>query len=188
MFKIFFVFFFLLFSGWVFADVVFSKGLPDKNKVFVEERIYGDQVGYYIYLKKNGRTPIILIHKRQLVANRFIFFEITDPNVAVRRFIFKLSFNAAASGDGHGQCGAGIEEYLFVVDIEKTPSVINRIPVGSCFYGIGFEPGDSVISIEGNVLRINYSYVSEFDGPANAVLSLDSNLLIMKAGSSDLLR
>jgi len=182
MFKLFFVFYVVFFSGWVCADIVFAKSLPDNSKVLIEKSAHGDQIDFYLSRKKIGNIHVISVQKKQLIANGFVFFEISDPSVAIRRFVFKMSFNSTASGDGRGQCGAGVEEYLFVVDIEKTPSVINRIPVGSCYYDIGFEPGDSVITIHGNVLRINYSYVSEFDGPANAVLSLDSNLLIMKAG------
>ncbi|MBT9568217.1 MAG: hypothetical protein IV085_07945, partial [Thiobacillus sp.] len=128
--------------------------LSPKEAVTVFTKEEGKFVSYYLTVAEIPRLLLLKIYKTQKIDKKKIhgFIQIKDENTARRRVLFRLSINSAASGTGRGECGAGIEEYLFIVGINESVNVLStlhRLTLESCLSNL-------VLSNEADSVQLVY--------------------------------
>lgn len=147
------------------------------------------QGNFVSYLLGVGKTPPLLLLKvykaQHLGGNtKSGFIEIHDQNTARKRVLFRLAINSSASGTGRGQCGAGIEEYLYIVEVDKLANaltVLHRIPLESCWADISLSGGLDGVQIIQDPLRneslvqIKYGLHPRWGRAITVSYSLDSD-------------
>ncbi|MFT4256173.1 MAG: hypothetical protein QM599_04340 [Pseudoxanthomonas sp.] len=89
-----------------------------------------------------------------------------------------VSIRRSSSGDGMGECGAGVEETLNVVDVASSPRVISRILISSCLRNIALagsetkENNYAAFSVENGKLHVDFIHYQD-QGKNHSVLRDD---------------
>lgn len=174
-----------LVSANVAASVEWKYNLPSGDVATVSERTNGGLVSYILTAGKLSPLLLLKVNKYQKMgaANTNGFPKITDQNTANRRLLFRLSFKSSASGSGRGQCGAGIEDYLFIVEVDKAKdslSTLTRLPLESCWSDISLSAGNDSVQVfieperNESTLRIKYAPHPRSAKPLTVTYSLDN--------------
>lgn len=111
--------------------------------------------------------------------NRFLPLSL-QPYIGQGRLLLIVT-RRTTGGDGGGQCGAGVEQYLKVVDVRASlPRIIASHLIESCAEGteLGSQGQDAdplpSLSVVGGRLRVRFlSYKNRLDGPFIGQLSGD---------------
>ena len=167
-----------------FADVSWRLKLTSGKNITVIAKPEGKFISYILKIKKQPPLLLLKIFKTQEIKpiNQYGFISIADANIAERTALFELAVNSSASGTGQGQCGAGIEKYIFMVSLIPSPTTVHRIPLESCWIDLSL-PDDGTpkqakindskfISINDDKLIIHYDYFPRLNGRMIATYSL----------------
>lgn len=164
----------------------YQQKLASGETASVLAKLQGNYVSYYLEVAKSPPLLLIKIYKTQQLNGKEAvgFVKISDQNTARKRILFRLAINSAASGTGRGQCGAGIEEYLYIVEVDKPAralTTLHRIPLESCWADISLnsEP-DSVQVVHDkprneSLVQIKYESHPRWERPITVTYSLDSD-------------
>lgn len=174
----------LTISSISLADDNWQIKLPSGENAKVVTKSEGKFISYVMIVGNKPPLLLLKIYKTQEISRKknYGFIPIQDINIANRTALFELAINSSASGTGQGQCGAGIEKYLFMVGLLPTPTTTHRIPLESCGIDLSL-PDDGVprqtgkddkkyISIVDNNLVIKYDYFPRLKGPMVATYGL----------------
>lgn len=148
------------------------------------------RAGRVVLLQLPGRTPAVLETIPRAYAPERIGAERAirllparlQPYLARDRLL-SLSVRRSSPGEGHGDCGAGAEMALTVVDLHGTPSILARVPVSSCLDNIDLDAPDlddlTPYAVRDGRLRIRFSAYAGHDGAdtVEAVLAPDLRAL-----------
>lgn len=169
-----------------FATDRYQQKLASGETANVLSKLQGKYVSYYLEVDKSPPLLLAKIYKTQQLKGKETigFVKIPDQNTARNRILFRLAINSAASGTGRGQCGAGIEEYLYIVDVDTSARVLttlHRIPLESCWADISLNGEvDSVQVIHDklrneSLVQIKYESHPRWERPLTVTYSLDSD-------------
>lgn len=168
------------------AEDVWQYNLFTKEKVTVFAQEKGKFVSYYLSVGTMPKLLLTKVYKTQKIDKKKIkgFIQIEDINTSRQRVLFRLAINSLASGTGRGECGAGIEEYLFIVGINESVNVLStlhRLTLESCLSNFVLDDEADSVQLVYNKektetsLRINYGTYPGWELPITAVYSLDGD-------------
>lgn len=108
----------------------------------------------------------------------FILLPFNLQPYATNGKLLYISARRSTAGDGSGQCGAGVEKFLNVIDIATTPSIISKTLISSCLESIELvdsdraEPSLTAFSVQNKKIHISFLFYKEPESKS-AVLSDD---------------
>lgn len=166
------------------ASEVWQYNLSTNEKVSVVALEKGKFVSYFLSVGTMPKLLLTKIYKTQKIDKKKIkgFIQIEDLNTERQRVLFRLAINSSASGTGRGECGAGIEEYLFIVGINESVnflSTLHRLTLESCLSNFVLDDGADSVQLVYNkektetLLRIKYGIYPGWKLPVTAIYSLD---------------
>lgn len=182
--------YFLILISLLSTSAIASEGYQQKltsgETASVLTKTQGKYVSYYLQIDKFLPLLLAKIYKTQQLKGKETvgFVKIPDENTARNRILFRLAINSAASGTGRGQCGAGIEEYLYMVDVDTSARVLttlHRIPLESCWADISLNgAADSVQVVHDktrneSLIQIKYEAHPRWGQPLTVTYSLASD-------------
>jgi len=177
-----------------------AKSLVPDNRVVSNLCVRGEI--YRLFFDRNAGKIILVAKQHKLTlqeilkgydpslvgADRFIGFlpDSLQPYLG-KNMLLSVSAIRTSAGGGGGQCGAGAEIYLNVIDIAKPePKLESKILIASCAESIELFDQDissgamNGISVVDDHLSLHFMNYKDFDGSPTATVAPDFTRLLFK--------
>ena len=158
-----------LFVGYIkIADINYIADKHPQNRVFIEDLLSNREAGYALnsHLPYGGK--VIEIHQDKIVIQKDRQYRVMElleraDDPAARRAILERGYHRVADREwilmpDHLHLDKSVEQSLLATEISPhfvkgtQRFRIDDLPEGSLFAELGFEQGDSITSIDGEVL------------------------------------
>lgn len=176
------------------ASKKWKLDMPSGEVAKVVTKTHRQSTSYLLIVGNRPSLLLLKINSSQKIntIGKDGFIKIEDQNTANQRILFRLSFSSSASDSGQGQCGSGIEEYLFIVGVDRAqdvPSTLHRIPLESCWSDISLSDESDNVQVfqdpqrNESGIRIKYSLHPRWATPITLTYSLDNEFFNLETRS-----